>query len=100
MNKCECKSERKKIRSKEEYDKLIHRLNRIEGQVRGVRKMVENNTYCTDILIQSSAIASAINAFNRELLNAHIHSCVVNDIKNGKIEAIDELSKLVLKLMK
>ena len=68
---CHC-SQRKKERSPEEYKKLIHRLNRIEGQIRGIKGMVENNAYCPDILIQSAAVNAAINAFNKELLANHI----------------------------
>ena len=87
---CHC-SQRKKERSPEEYKKLIHRLNRIEGQIRGIKGMVENNAYCPDILIQSAAVNAAINAFNKELLANHIRTCVADDIRNGKDEAIDEL---------
>lgn len=96
---CHC-SQRKKERSPEEYKKLIHRLNRIEGQIRGIKGMVENNAYCPDILIQSAAINAAINAFNKELLANHIRTCVADDIRNGKDEAIDELVVTLQKLMK
>ena len=96
---CHC-SQRKKERSPEEYKKLIHRLNRIEGQVRGIKGMVENNAYCPDILIQSAAVNAAINAFNKELLANHIRTCVADDIRNGKDEAIDELVVTLQKLMK
>ena len=89
-----------KHRSEEEYKLLVNRLNRIEGQVRGVRKMVENDAYCTDILTQVSAIQAALNAFNRELLSEHIRSCVANDIRQGKDETIDELVQTLQKLMK
>ena len=92
---CHC-SQRKKERSPEEYKKLIHRLNRIEGQIRGIKGMVENNAYCPDILIQSAAV----NAFNKELLANHIRTCVADDIRNGKDEAIDELVVTLQKLMK
>lgn len=95
-----CCSHKTKMRSEEEYKKLINRLNRIEGQVRGVKGMVENNAYCTDILIQVSAINAALNAFNRELLSNHIHTCVADDIRNGKDETIDELVVTLQKLMK
>ena len=90
----------KKKRSPEEYKKLIHRLNRIEGQIRGIKGMVENNAYCPDILIQSAAVNAAINAFNKELLANHIRTCVADDIRNGKDEAIDELVVTLQKLMK
>ncbi len=96
---CHC-SQRKKERSPEEYKKLIHRLNRIEGQIRGIKGMVENNAYCPDILIQSAAVNAAINAFNKELLANHIRTCVADDIRNGKDEAIDELVVTLQKLMK
>ena len=96
---CHC-SQRKKERSPEEYKKLIHRLNRIEGQIRGIKGMVENNAYCPDILIQSAAVNAAINAFNKELLANHIRTCVADDIRNGKDEAIHELVVTLQKLMK
>ena len=96
---CHC-SQRKKERSPEEYKKLIHRLNRIEGQIRGIKGMVENNAYCPDILIQSAAVNAAINAFNKELLANHIRTCVADDIRSGKDEAIDELVVTLQKLMK
>ena len=95
---CHC-SQRKKERSPEEYKKL-HRLNRIEGQIRGIKGMVENNAYCPDILIQSAAVNAAINAFNKELLANHIRTCVADDIRNGKDEVIDELVVTLQKLMK
>ena len=91
---------KKKERSEEEYVKLIHRLNRIEGQIRGIRTMVENNAYCTDILIQSSAVSAAINAFNRELLANHIRTCVADDIRDGNDDVIDELVATLQKMMK
>lgn len=89
-----------KQRSGEEYKSLIHRLNRIEGQVRGVRKMVETDAYCTDILVQVSAISAALNAFNRELLANHIRTCVADDLKQDKTEAVDDLVQTLQKLMK
>lgn len=89
-----------KQRSEEEFKSLIHRLNRIEGQVRGVRKMVETDAYCTDILVQVSAISAALNAFNRELLANHIRTCVADDLKQDKTEAVDELVQTLQKLMK
>lgn len=94
---CTC---RHKHREATEYDALIRRLNRIEGQVRGVRGMVEKEAYCTDILTQVSAIQSALNAFSRELLNNHIHTCVVQDIQNGHLEVVDDLLVTIQKLMK
>ena len=98
--KCCCCSQRKKERTPEEYTKLIHRLNRIEGQIRGIRGMVENNAYCPDILVQSAAVTAAMNAFNTELLASHIRTCVAQDIRDGKDEVIDELVGTLQKLMK
>lgn len=91
---------RHKHRQQPEYDALIRRLNRIEGQVRGVRGMVEKDAYCTDILTQVSAIQSALNAFSRELLSSHIHTCVMQDIQNGHPEVLDDLLTTIQKLMK
>ena len=98
--KCCCCSQRKKERTPEEYTKLIHRLNRIEGQIRGIRGMVENNAYCPDILMQSAAVTAAMNAFNKELLASHIRTCVAQDIRDGKDAVIDELVGTLQKLMK
>ena len=98
--KCCCCSQRKKERTPEEYTKLIHRLNRIEGQIRGIRGMVENNAYCPNILVQSAAVTAAMNAFNKELLASHIRTCVAQDIRDGKDEVIDELVGTLQKLMK
>ena len=100
MEEKKCCSHRTKERSEEEYKSLIHRLNRIEGQIRGIRGMVERNAYCPDILIQSAAVTAAVNAFNRELLGNHIRTCVVHDIRDGKDEVVDELVATLQKLMK
>ena len=91
---------RHKHREPAEYDALIRRLNRIEGQVRGVRGMVEKEAYCTDILTQVSAIQSALNAFSRELLSNHIHTCVARDVQNGHPEVLDDLLVTIQKFMK
>ena len=91
---------KKKERSEKEYKDLIHRLNRIEGQVRGIKKMVESDTYCTDILVQVSAVNAALNSFNKVLLADHIRTCVADDIRDGKEETIDELVTVLQKLMK
>lgn len=96
-NICSC---RKKQRSNEEYTALINRLKRIEGQVRGIRRMVEESSYCPDILVQSSAVASALHSFNRELLSQHIRTCVLNDIKSGKEGTVEELVGTLQRLMK
>ena len=95
-----CCSARKKNRSPEEYKKLIHRLNRIEGQICGIRNMVEQGAYCPDILVQSAAVNAAVNAFNKELLANHIKTCVVQDIQKGNEGVIDELVLTLQKLMK
>ena len=100
MQSCECCGKKTKHRSEQEYKSLINRLNRIEGQVRGVKKMVESSAYCPDILIQVSAINAALNAFNRELLSSHIRTCVVNDIRAGDDQVVDDLVKTIYKLMK
>lgn len=91
---------KKKERSEKEYKDLIHRLNRIEGQVRGIKKMVESDTYCTDILVQVSAVNAVLNSFNKVLLANHIRTCVANDIRDGKEETIDELVATLQKLMR
>ena len=96
---CGC-CEKTTERSDEERKKLIHRLNRIEGQIRGIRKMVEKDAYCADILVQSAAVNAAVNAFNKELLASHIKGCVARDILNGNDEVIDELVVTLQKLMK
>ncbi len=93
-------TDKTKHRENDELRSLTNRLNRIEGQVRGVRKMLEDDAYCTDILTQVSAIQAALNAFNKELLANHIKSCVVNDIKSGKTEVVDDLVCTLQKLMK
>lgn len=89
-----------KERSNEEYKKLINRLNRIEGQIRGIRGMVEKNAYCPNILIQVAAANAALNAFNKELLENHIRTCVAEDIRVGNDETIEELVTVIQKLMK
>ena len=99
MEEKEC-CQRKKVRSEEEYKDLIHRLNRIEGQVRGIKKMVEKDAYCPEILVQVSAVNAALNSFNKVLLSNHIRTCVAEDIREGNDETIDELLKVLQKLMK
>ena len=89
-----------KERPDKEYKDLLNRLSRIEGQVRGIKKMVESDAYCTDILIQVSAVNAALNSFNKVLLANHIRSCVAQDIREGKDETIDELVDTLQKLMK
>lgn len=84
----------------EQYKCLVRRLNRIEGQIRGIHKMVDDDRYCVDILTQVSAVQSALNAFTKELLTQHIHGCVVDDIRAGHDEVVDELCTLLQKVMK
>ena len=91
---------RKKHRSEKEYKDLMNRLKRIEGQVRGVERMLENDAYCTDILVQVSAITSALNSFNKVLLGNHMRTCVADNIRVGNDEVIDELVTTLQKLMK
>lgn len=96
---CTC-CHKTKTRSDEEYKRLIHRLNRIEGQIRGIKGMVEKDAYCTDIIVQVAAANAALNAFNRELLSTHIRTCVAEDIKAGKEETLEDLLATLQKLMK
>lgn len=100
MDKECCCIHKTKERSEEERKKLINRLSRIEGQIRGIRGMVEKDAYCNDILIQSAAVTAAVNAFNKDLLASHIKSCVADDIRRGNDEVIDELVATLQKLMK
>ena len=95
----ECCHKTKERGEKESRD-LLNRLSRIEGQVRGIKRMVENDAYCTDILIQVSAVNAALNSFNKELLANHIRTCVAEDIRAGKEDTIDELVLTLQKLMK
>ena len=99
---CNCcgDCERKKVRNEKEYKDLIHRLNRIEGQIRGIKGMVEKNAYCPDILTQVAAANAALNSFNKVLLANHIRTCVARDIREGKDETIDELVVTLQKLMR
>lgn len=96
----ECSCHKTKERSEQEYKDLIHRLNRIEGQIRGIKGMVERDAYCTDILIQVSAVNAALNSFNKVLLANHIKTCVTRDIKEGKENTVDELVETLQKLMR
>lgn len=96
----DCCSSRTKERSDKEYRDLMNRLKRIEGQVRGIQGMLEQNAYCPDILVQVSAVNSALNSFSKVLLAEHIRSCVADDIRAGRDETIDELVKTLQKVMK
>ena len=89
-----------KNRPEEEAKRLINRLSRIEGQIRGIRGMVERSAYCTDILAQTAAANAALNAFSRELLAEHIRTCVASDIRAGKDETIEDLIAILQKFMK
>ena len=99
-NMHECCCHKTKVRSEEEVRSLMNRLSRIEGQIRGIRGMVEKNAYCPDILAQVAAANAALNSFNKVLLGNHIRTCVAEDIRQGKDETIDELMALLPKLMK
>ena len=94
---CCCK---KTVRSEDERRALINRLRRVEGQIRGIRGMLERDAYCADILTQSAAVSAAMNGFNSALLNAHLRNCVVRDIRAGDDSVVDELTDLLQKLMK
>ncbi len=97
---CGCACAKTKERTEQEYKDLIHRLNRIEGQIRGIKGMVEKNAYCTDILTQVAAVNAALSSFNKVLLSNHIKTCVAQDIRDGKEETVDELVATLQKLMK
>ena len=97
--RCSC-CEKHTLRAQEEKKKLLNRLRRIEGQVRGLQAMVEADAYCNDVLTQSAAVNAAINAFNRELLAEHLRTCGTRDLKNGHEEIVDELAATLQKLMK
>ena len=95
---CDC--EKKRHRSDEELKKLTNRLSRIEGQVRGLREMLQRDAYCVDILLQLSAVGAALNSFSKELLSEHIRTCVADGIRQGDDQVIDELVTTLQKLMK
>ena len=97
MEQCCCKT---KLRSEEELKSLTNRLSRIEGQVRGIKEMLQRDAYCPDILVQVSAVNAALNSFSKELLASHIHTCVADGIRQGDNEVIDELVGVLHKLMK
>lgn len=96
----DCCNHRTKERSEKEYKDLCNRLSRIEGQVRGIRRMLDSNAYCTDIMLQVSAITSALNSFNKVLLANHMKTCVEKDIREGREDTVDELITVLQKLMK
>ena len=96
----ECCCGRKKVRSEKEHRDLINRLNRIEGQIRGIKGMVEKDAYCIDILNQASAASSALSSFCKVLLSSHIRSCVAEDVRQGNEDKMDELVKTLQKMMR
>ena len=100
MDEKTCCCHKTKESSEDERRKLMNRLNRIEGQIRGIKGMLERDAYCPDILAQAAAANAALNAFSRELLSNHIRSCVVNDVRAGNDEIVDELLDTLQKLMK
>ncbi|MBR2371634.1 MAG: metal-sensing transcriptional repressor [Clostridia bacterium] len=100
MEEKKCCCSKTTLRDKKTKHDLIVRLNRIEGQIRGIKNMVEKDAYCADVLVQSSAASAAINSFNREIMDSHVKGCVARDIKLGKDEVVDELVALMHKLMK
>lgn len=99
-NQSECCAHKTKARTEKEYKDLMNRLSRIEGQIRGIKGMMEKDAYCTDILMQVSAVTAALNSFNRVLLSNHIKTCVIQDVKEGKEDTIDDLLVTLQKLMK
>ena len=105
QRKCCCQGEeghnsKVKKRSAEEQKKLMNRLNRLEGQIRGIKGMLERGAYCPDILVQAAAVNAALNAFNKELLARHIRTCVATDIREGRDDSMEDLLKTIQKLMK
>ena len=95
-----CCGGRTKVRSPEELHALLHRLSRVEGQIRGIRRMLEQDAYCIDILTQVSAANCALNSFSKELLSRHIRPCVAEDVRQGGSDKLDELVNVLQKLMK
>ena len=91
---------KKTIREDAERRKLMNRLSRVEGQIRGIRNMLDNDAYCNDILIQSAAVTAAMNAFNRELIASHMRTCVTRDLREGNEDVIEELVITLQNLMK
>lgn len=98
-NCCGCSVKHKERSVKEERD-LLNRLNRVEGQIRGLKSMVEDGRYCVDILTQVTAAQAALNSFNKVLLSNHIKTCVAEEMEKGNTEVVDELCRTIQKLMK
>ena len=99
MSEC-CGCHKTRVRSEEELKKLTNRLSCIEGQVRGLREMLERDVYCIDVLVQVSAVNAALNSFSKELLSEHLRTCVADNLRQGNDEVIDELVEVFRKLMK
>ena len=99
MSDC-CGCHKTRVRSEEELKKLTNRLSRIEGQVRGLREMLERDVYCIDVLVQVSAVNAALNSFSKELLGEHLRTCVADNLRQGNDEVVDELVAALQKLMK
>ncbi|MCI9445061.1 MAG: metal-sensing transcriptional repressor [Oscillospiraceae bacterium] len=99
MSEC-CGCHKTRVRSEEELKKLTNRLSRIEGQVRGLREMLERDVYCIDVLVQVSAVNAALNSFSKELLSEHLRTCVADNLRQGNDEVVDELVTALQKLMK
>ena len=99
MSEC-CGCHKTRVRSEEELKKLTNRLSRIEGQVRGLREMLERDVYCIDVLVQVSAVNAALNSFSKELLSEHLRTCVADNLRQGNDEVMDELVAALQKLMK
>ena len=96
----ECCCEKTKMRSEDEKKALINRLSRIEGQIRGIKQMLSDDKYCVDILTQTSATASAINSFAKEILESHIRSCVIDGVRQGDDEKVEELIRTIERFIK
>ena len=95
-----CCCQKKKHREDKEYRDLLNRLSRTEGQIRGIKGMIEQDAYCTDVLVQVAAARAALNSFNKVLLESHIKTCVADNIRQGNLEVVDELVDTLQKLMK
>ena len=96
----DCACQKKKVRTPEELRRLDNRLSRVEGQIRGLREMLQKDAYCTDVLVQVSAVGAALNSFSKELLAEHIRTCVTDGIRAGDDQVVDELVSTLQKLMK
>lgn len=89
--------EKKTYRTEEEKKIVNNRINRIEGQLRGVKKMINDDIYCRDVLIQLSAIENSIRSLSNHILENHLYTCVIKDLEKGNLEVIDELINLFKK---